>query len=38
MNKKDINNSIASTKLGNPTYVWQSGQERRLTLIEAHLT
>jgi 2-polyprenyl-3-methyl-5-hydroxy-6-metoxy-1,4-benzoquinol methylase len=37
MNKKDINNSIASTKLGNPTYVWQSGQERRLALVEENL-
>ena len=37
MNKKDINNSITSTKLGNPTYVWQSGQERRLALVEENL-
>tara|TARA_Y100001970_G_scaffold104847_1_gene131244 strand:+ start:3192 stop:3962 length:771 start_codon:yes stop_codon:yes gene_type:complete len=37
MNKKDINNSIATTKLGNPTYVWQSGQERRLDLVEKNL-
>ena len=37
MNKKDIDNSIANTKLGNPTYVWQSGQERRLALVEENL-
>ena len=37
MNQKEINYSIENTKLGNPTYIWQSGQERRFKLIEKNL-
>ena len=37
MKNKDDENSIAKNKLGNPTYVWQSGQDRRLELIETYL-
>ncbi|PZC41117.1 MAG: Ubiquinone/menaquinone biosynthesis C-methylase UbiE [Chloroflexi bacterium] len=37
MNNEDKNKSIVKNKLGNPTYVWQSGQERRLKLIEKYL-
>ncbi|MDG1990195.1 MAG: class I SAM-dependent methyltransferase [Dehalococcoidia bacterium] len=37
MKNNDDKNSIAKNKLGNPTYVWQSGQDRRLQLIESSL-